>query len=58
MTKVAALNGGEVDWWENPPLDLLPVLSANPDVTVQKADPLGRSDDGSVQPSSIRRSIT
>lgn len=41
MTKVAALNGGEVDWWENPPLDLLPVLSANPDVMVQKADALG-----------------
>lgn len=41
MTKVAALNGGEVDWWENPPLDLLPVLSSNPEVTVQKAGPLG-----------------
>jgi peptide/nickel transport system substrate-binding protein len=41
MTKVAALNGGEVDWWENPPLDLLPVLAGNPDIKVQKADSLG-----------------
>ena len=30
MTKAAALNGGEADWWENPPLDLLPVLAAQP----------------------------
>ncbi len=40
-TATAALNSGEVDWWENPPLDLVPVLSANPDVALFDADPLG-----------------
>src|ERR1700758_781523 len=34
MTKVAALNAGEADWWENPPLDIVPVLAANPDITI------------------------
>ena len=33
MTKVAALGAGEVDWWENPPLDVVPVLTANADIT-------------------------
>jgi peptide/nickel transport system substrate-binding protein len=28
-TAVAALGNGEVDWWENPPNDLLPVLKRN-----------------------------
>ena len=41
MTTAAALNAGEVDWWEDPPTDLLPVLTANPDVTIADADPLG-----------------
>jgi len=40
MTKVAALNNGEADWWENPPADVWPVLAANPDVTVARVDPL------------------
>jgi peptide/nickel transport system substrate-binding protein len=40
MTKVAALNNGEADWWENPPLDIVPVLAANPDITIAPADPL------------------
>src|SRR6516165_8536540 len=40
MTKVAALNAGEADWWENPPLDVVPVLAANPDITLASADPL------------------
>jgi peptide/nickel transport system substrate-binding protein len=40
MTKVAALNAGEADWWENPPLDLVPALAANPDITIVNADPL------------------
>lgn len=40
-TAAAALNAGEVDWWEQPPADLVPVLSANPDVTVATVDPLG-----------------
>src|SRR5262249_45671681 len=40
MTKVAALNAGEADWWENPPADVWPVLAANPAVTVARVDPL------------------
>jgi peptide/nickel transport system substrate-binding protein len=40
MTKAAALNAGEADWWENPPLDIVPVLAANPDITIAPADPL------------------
>src|SRR5437763_6768540 len=41
MTKAAALNNGEADWWENPQLDVIPVLTANPDMTVVPADPIG-----------------
>ena len=44
MTKVAALGAGEVDWWENPPLDVVPVLTANADITVVDADPFGVMD--------------
>jgi peptide/nickel transport system substrate-binding protein len=40
-TAAAALNAGEVDWWENPPLELVPVLAANPDIAIASADPLG-----------------
>jgi peptide/nickel transport system substrate-binding protein len=40
-TKLAALNSGETDWWENPPPDLWPVLEGNPDISVVQADPLG-----------------
>ena len=40
MTKVAALNAGEADWWENPPLDLVPALASNADITIAPADPL------------------
>jgi peptide/nickel transport system substrate-binding protein len=40
MTKVAALNAGEADWWENPPADIWPALAANPDVTLARVDPL------------------
>jgi peptide/nickel transport system substrate-binding protein len=39
-TKAAALNAGEADWWENPPLELVPVLAANPDMVIARADPL------------------
>ena len=39
-TAAAALNAGEDDWWENPPLDLVPVLAANSDVVVADASPL------------------
>src|SRR5215470_960731 len=39
-TKVAALNAREADWWENPPLELLPALTSNPDVVIAPGDPL------------------
>jgi len=41
MTKVAALQSGEDDWWENPPPDLWPVLAANSDIVLAPLDPLG-----------------
>jgi peptide/nickel transport system substrate-binding protein len=40
-TAAAALGGGEMDWWEAPTLDLAPMLAANPDIRVEKTDPLG-----------------
>jgi peptide/nickel transport system substrate-binding protein len=39
-TAAASLNSGEVDWWENPPLDLVSLFSG-PDLVVVDADPLG-----------------
>ncbi len=39
-TKVTAMNAGEADWWENPPLELVPALAANPDMVVANSDPL------------------
>jgi peptide/nickel transport system substrate-binding protein len=41
MTKAAALTAGEADWWENPPFDIHPLLSSNPDITLAKTDPFG-----------------
>lgn len=40
-TAQAALAAGEVDYFEAPQLDLFPLLSGNPDLTVVIADPLG-----------------
>jgi peptide/nickel transport system substrate-binding protein len=40
-TAAAALQNGEVDWWETPISDLVPLLKQNPDVRVDIADPLG-----------------
>src|ERR1700756_714110 len=40
-TASAALQNGEVDWWENPISDLAPVLKSNRNVAVDIADPLG-----------------
>jgi peptide/nickel transport system substrate-binding protein len=37
----AALAAGEVDWWEQPLVDLLPNLSRNRDIKVELIDPLG-----------------
>ncbi len=41
MTKAAALQSGEDDWWENPPADLWPVLEANREIALAPMDPLG-----------------
>jgi peptide/nickel transport system substrate-binding protein len=43
MTKVAALQSGEYDWWENPKADLWPILAANADITLAPLDPLGQT---------------
>jgi peptide/nickel transport system substrate-binding protein len=40
-TAAAALQNGEIDWWESPIPDLVPVLQRNKNVKVDIADPLG-----------------
>ena len=40
-TAAAALQNGEIDWWENPIPDLVPVLKKNRNIAVDIADPLG-----------------
>ncbi len=40
-TAAAALQRGEVDWWENPLFDLLPSLKKMPGIKVEVLDPLG-----------------
>jgi peptide/nickel transport system substrate-binding protein len=40
-TASAALQNGEVDWWETPVADLVPVLKRNRNIKVEIADPLG-----------------
>jgi peptide/nickel transport system substrate-binding protein len=40
-TACAALQNGEVDWWETPIADLVPVLRKSRNVMVDIADPLG-----------------
>ncbi|SDR55937.1 peptide/nickel transport system substrate-binding protein [Rhizobiales bacterium GAS191] len=40
-TASAALQNGEVDWWEAPIPDLVPLLKKNKNVNVDIADPLG-----------------
>ena len=40
-TAAAALQNGEVDWWEEPILDLVPLLRKNRNVLADIADPLG-----------------
>src|SRR5204862_8333783 len=39
-TKVAAMNAGEADWWENPAADVWPLLAANRDLALARVDPL------------------
>jgi peptide/nickel transport system substrate-binding protein len=40
-TAGAALQNGEVDWWETPLPDLIPLLKKNKNIKVDIADPLG-----------------
>jgi peptide/nickel transport system substrate-binding protein len=40
-TAAAALQSGEVDWWEQPTTDLLPLLRKDPNITVDIIDTLG-----------------
>lgn len=40
-TASAALQSGEIDWWESPIPDLVPVLRRNKNIKVDIADPLG-----------------
>ena len=40
-TKAAALQNGEVDWWENPVPDLVPLLRRNKQINLDIADPFG-----------------
>jgi peptide/nickel transport system substrate-binding protein len=40
-TAGAALQNGEVDWWENPVADLVPLLKRNRNLNVDIGDPLG-----------------
>ena len=44
-TAAAALQNGEVDWWENPLPDLVPLLKQNGDIAVDIADTLGNVGD-------------
>ena len=41
QTAMNALQAGEIDYWESPPSDLLPILEANPDLTVKNQNALG-----------------
>ena len=40
-TASAALQNGEVDWWENPIADVVPLLKRNANIKVDIGDPLG-----------------
>ncbi len=41
MDAAAALEAGEVDWWQEPPLDFMPKIEQNPDLQTFLFDPLG-----------------
>jgi peptide/nickel transport system substrate-binding protein len=42
QTAISALMAGEVDYYENPPIDLLPVLESAPGVKTRITSPLGK----------------
>ncbi|WP_254448934.1 ABC transporter substrate-binding protein [Thalassococcus sp. S3] len=41
QTALNALMAGEIDYWESPPSDLLPILDANEEITVRNLNVLG-----------------
>ena len=41
QTALNALQAEEIDYWEQPPADLLPILEANPDIMVKNLNGLG-----------------
>ena len=40
-TAANAINAGEVDWWQQLPSDLVPLLAKNKDIKIENTDPLG-----------------
>lgn len=50
-TATQALMSGEVDVYEIPPMDLMPILKADPNITVQVLDPLGKM--GHIRPNHL-----
>lgn len=40
-TAIAALRNNEVDFYESPPIDLVPVLESDPNIVVEEQDPYG-----------------
>ena len=50
-TASAALTQGEIDWWENPTIDLVPQLKRSKDLTVAVKDQHGRNRLSALQPS-------
>ena len=41
QTALSALLAGEIDYWEQPPADLLPILETNPELVVRNQNELG-----------------
>ncbi|MDF2233733.1 ABC transporter substrate-binding protein [Albimonas sp. CAU 1670] len=41
QTAMNAIMSGEIDYWEQPPYDLLPVLETNPDLTIHVQNKMG-----------------
>ncbi len=41
QTALNALMSGEIDYWESPPWDLLPIMEANPELTARVQNKLG-----------------
>ena len=50
-TAAAALEAGEVDFWENPPIDFVARLEKNPSLVVFATDPKGNL--GTIRPNSL-----